>query len=823
MGEDPKIKRRLLLGLLPVALAVLLLLCLRLFGEEKESSPLPEETSPSSTVTPDPSPGMETPTPGPVPVDADAGKVRIAELMVKNRATLVDEDGEFPDWIELENISEDSVELTGWRLTDSEKKPGWTFPETRLDPGERLLLFADRKDGALHTGFSLSAGETLLLYTDLGALSDQVLCPDGEPDRSWLEDGEGAMRECLYPTPGLPNTPESYVSLMETRETDSPLVINEAAVFNRSIRWLGMLGQSDWVELKNVSDEPVELSDYYLSDDGEDRLLFRLPERKLSPGGIYLLRCDTNTGGAAFAPLCAAFSLSSSADRLYLSRADGSLADYVSLRGIPYGGSFGRMPEENGWFFFAEPSPGGENDGGQRRVSAPPAALEPDGVYEDVDSVTVTLEGAGEIHYTIDGSCPTENSPLYEEPITLEQSCLVRAVSVEEGALPSRAVTLTYLLNEHHQLPVLSLVSDDGRLMAIYDMALKDMEVPCSLALYEEGGGFSLSCGVKMHGETSLSLPKKNMSVRFRGVYGRPELDYDLFGDGEDTVFSNLVLRAGQDYSHAIIRNELCTELARSATDRVVISRSRYCVLYMDGRYCGIYALGEKLNEATYARRAGVSRESVTVATAPLRKDGELYKQVFAYADTHDMAQAEYYEEICARLDVDSLVDWLILEGCSGNQDLSYGNVRYCRSMENDGKWRLMYYDLDGGFYHADNCFTNVLAPWARKASQTAQLTWRLLQNPEFREKLLQRAGELIPKAYTNENILAEIDRLSGQIDAEVARDFAHNGMDKSAWDWNVQWLRDAVRGSDWNRTCVKNLCQYLNVTEEERARYFPD
>ena len=166
MGEDPKIKRRLLLGLLPVALAVLLLLCLRLFGEEKESSPLPEETSPSSTVTPDPSPGMETPTPGPVPVDADAGKVRIAELMVKNRATLVDEDGEFPDWIELENISEDSVELTGWRLTDSEKKPGWTFPETRLDPGERLLLFADRKDGALHTGFSLSAGETLLRFPE---------------------------------------------------------------------------------------------------------------------------------------------------------------------------------------------------------------------------------------------------------------------------------------------------------------------------------------------------------------------------------------------------------------------------------------------------------------------------------------------------------------------------------------------------------------------------------------------------------------------------------------------------------------------------------
>ena len=822
MGENPEQRKRRLRILLPILLAVALLLGLCFLergqgvpSEGPEESPQTDAAAPSDETEASP----ET---SPLPRDEDAEKIHISELMLRNRATLPDEDGDFPDWIELENVSDAAVELTGWRLTDKEEKTGWTFPKTLLGPGERLLLFASGKDRDGHLSFSLSAGETLLLYTDLGALADRVLCPEGEADRAWLPDGTGGCTESLYPTPGLPNTMESYTALMEALETESPLVINEVVVFNRDIRRQGILGESDWVELKNVSEEAVQLSDYYLSDDEGERLLFRLPDRKLYPGATFLLRCNPERWSQGTAALCTAFSLDSSADRLYLSREDGSLADYVSLRGIPRGGSFGRMPGENGWFFFAEPSPGGENDGGKRWISAPPTATEPDGAYEGVDSVTVTLQGEGEIRYTTDGSYPTAMSPLYEEPITLEKTGIVRAVAIQENALPSPALTLTYFLNEHHSLPIVSLVSDDKRLAGIYEGAIKEIEVPCSLAFYEEGGGFKIFCGVKMHGETSLALPKKNLSIRFRGAYGQAELNYDVFGYGDVSVFTNLLLRSGQDQTHAIIRNELSTELAYAATDRVIVSRNRYCVLYLDGKYNGIYALGEKLNEATYARRAGVSRDSVEVVKAPMSKNSEFYKQVFAYADSHDLAAAGNYEEICARLDVDSLIDWLILEGCVGNQDLSKGNVRFCRSMENDGKWRLMFYDLDGAFYHSDNCFSNVLSPWSRTVSQTAKLIGHLMRNRDFRTRLLTRGSELIPTAFSNERILEELERLSAEIDPEVARDFEFLGGKKGNWEWNVDWLRDEIRTGDWNRACVNNFGYLMNLTPEERAQYFP-
>ena len=841
MGKKRNWILRVLLSLLLVLAAALVFLWPFSSHKAKESPAPAESSAPEAAATASPAPVTAAPTspaeapaalpaplpaptvpPTPAPEDADAEKVRVSELMVKNRATLPDEDGDFPDWLELENVSEETVDLSGWMMRDSEKKPFWVFPELQLAPGERTLLFLSGKDLPGHADFSLSAGETLQILTDLGAPVAELLCPDGETDVAWIPLEDGGWESSLYPTPGLPNSSESYDALMEQRETPSPLMINEVCTFNKTSRWTYMVGISDWVELKNVSDEAVSLADYYISDDVDERLLWQLPDLVLEPGGYFLVLCNEDGSLLGAAPLCDAFSLSSTADRLYLSRADGSLLDYVSLRDIPYEASYGRLPGENGWFFLPQPSPGSENFGGARRVAASPTALEADGIFNGVEEVTVTLQGKGEIRYTTNGGYPDEFSEIYEEPITLTETGVVRAICLEEGALPSRALTLNYFINEDFSLPVVSLLGDNAQLFQIYISSTKDMEVAATVSFYEEGGSFTFPCGVKMHGESSLILPKKNMSLRFRGTYGLEELHYDLFGDGGVCDFTNLLLRAGQDYYHAIIRNELCTELARAASDRIITSRSRYCVLYLNAKYMGIYALEEKLNEAMYANYAGVSKDSVTVNTAPLEPRDPMYQEVISFAESNDMSLPENYEELCRRFDVDSFIDWLILEGCFGNDDLTYSNVRYCRSTENDGRWRLMFYDLDSCFYDTDNCFSNLFAPWNRESRQVAMLADALLRNPDFRASLLSRAGELIPTALSNERILEEVDRLSSIIDPEVFRDYQNYEMYKENWEWNVAWLRDLIRSSNWDQACIDQLCYYLQVTAEERAAYFP-
>ncbi|HAL04038.1 MAG TPA: hypothetical protein DCP58_02915, partial [Verrucomicrobiales bacterium] len=57
----------------------------------------------------------------------------ISEFMAVNRSTVVDDDDDRSDWIELFNPSGTSVNLKGWALTDDPThQTKWTFPNVTL-------------------------------------------------------------------------------------------------------------------------------------------------------------------------------------------------------------------------------------------------------------------------------------------------------------------------------------------------------------------------------------------------------------------------------------------------------------------------------------------------------------------------------------------------------------------------------------------------------------------------------------------------------------------------------------------------------------------
>ena len=101
-------------------------------------------------------------------------KVIISELMADNKNTLRDEDGDYPDWLELYNRRDKRVNLAGWYLTDDETNlRKWKLPQVQISSGGCLLVFASSKNrassgSALHTNFKLSVkGEYLaLVYSD---------------------------------------------------------------------------------------------------------------------------------------------------------------------------------------------------------------------------------------------------------------------------------------------------------------------------------------------------------------------------------------------------------------------------------------------------------------------------------------------------------------------------------------------------------------------------------------------------------------------------------------------------------------------------------
>ena len=102
---------------------------------------------------------------------ADSG-ITINEICAKNSQYAAPDNG-FYDWVELYNGTGNTVDISGWGLTDKDTKPyRYTFPDgTSIAPGGRLLVFCDSTAGTTNTSiapFSLStSGETITL-TDKG-------------------------------------------------------------------------------------------------------------------------------------------------------------------------------------------------------------------------------------------------------------------------------------------------------------------------------------------------------------------------------------------------------------------------------------------------------------------------------------------------------------------------------------------------------------------------------------------------------------------------------------------------------------------------------
>ena len=142
----------------------------------------------------------------------------ITEFMAANVSRLADEEGDFPDWIEVHNPDNVAVPLAGYHLTDDAANlDKWTFPALTLDPGAILVVFASGKNrnnpaARLHTNFRLSAdGEYLALVAPDGVTVVSAFAPSYPAQFQNASFGLAPLADDLVwsffsiPTPGKPN------------------------------------------------------------------------------------------------------------------------------------------------------------------------------------------------------------------------------------------------------------------------------------------------------------------------------------------------------------------------------------------------------------------------------------------------------------------------------------------------------------------------------------------------------------------------------------------------------------------------------------------
>ena len=148
--------------------------------------------------------------------------VVINEFMASNDQTIADSQGGYDDWIELYNMTPQTIDLSGLYLSDNPTNlKQWRFPNgTLISAYSYLLVWADRSSTytdmtsqppELHTNFELSrrAEHILLVDSDKknNSIIDRVSYSRQRQDRSMgrYPNGFGKFGITQAPTPGMAN------------------------------------------------------------------------------------------------------------------------------------------------------------------------------------------------------------------------------------------------------------------------------------------------------------------------------------------------------------------------------------------------------------------------------------------------------------------------------------------------------------------------------------------------------------------------------------------------------------------------------------------
>lgn len=144
-------------------------------------------------------------------ISAPLSDLVINEFMASNASVVSDQDGDFDDWIELYNNGTESIDISGYSLSDDyDELEKWSFPAGfSIGPNEYLVVWADKDDDqkGLHTTFKLSSsGESIYLSDSTGVLIDEVNFLSQETNASYgrFENGTGNFKT-LSPSYGSVN------------------------------------------------------------------------------------------------------------------------------------------------------------------------------------------------------------------------------------------------------------------------------------------------------------------------------------------------------------------------------------------------------------------------------------------------------------------------------------------------------------------------------------------------------------------------------------------------------------------------------------------
>lgn len=729
--------------------------------------------------------------------------------------------GEFLSYIEVKNTSDETINLNNYFLSDDASEPfSWRLPNIELKSNEVYLFYTTDLNNENNTDFTLNKKSGTVILSKNNKIVEQVNYTNVTGGYAYVK-VDGKFYEGINISPGYDNTVEGVKEFNKNnRRNPNDLIINEVMSSNNS--YLAQNGGNyyDWIELYNNSDKTINLGDYTITTDVDNINLYNLEDKELKPGEYYILMASGNIENSNSSYKHTNFKISPT-ESLYLYK-NNKLVDSIFISNIPIGYSYGRN-ENNGFYYFEDPTPGKKNGNGISEIAYTPTFDVNPGVYNDIDNLTVKIDGTGTIYYTLDGSKPTTDSKVYNGPIVLSKTTVLRAINYEKGKKTSDIMTASYVINENHTMSVLSVSMTPSDFKRILSSGASNLTLPAHAELYEDGKNFSIDCGIRLFGGSTRYINKKSFALKFSSKYGPSSLEYRVFDNREITEYKSLVLRSGsQDSAFTMFRDELATSIMDDY-GTVDVQAYKPIILYINGDYWGIYYIREMVDEDFIESHYNVDGSYSNI----VRIDGEVkygsrdfFSKLLSFVKNNDMSNNDNYNKVKEMLDIENYIDFWIGELYTTNNDIV--NLRYFNnSLLDNGKIKMIFYDFDYAFYnHSLNYLTWMLDPNGMgEYKYDNTLLIRLMRNKEFKQLFLDRLSYNMNNVWTDENVLNRFNEFKKLLEPEMPRNQERWGYTMDTWYKECEKLENYIKK---RRSYMLNSIKwYYGLTSKEMEKYF--
>ena len=478
--------------------------------------------------------------------------------------------------------------------------------------------------------------------------------------------------------------------------------------------------------------------------------------------------------------------------------------------------------------FLEEPTPGTPNKDGRVAVSQAVIYSRAEGPFRDTFQLELATDEEGaRIHYTIDGTVPTESSLLYTQSLEISRTVPIRARAFAPGKVPSLVSSQTFvrmaddLEDFSSNLPVMVLENfDQGVPTRLWQNAFAAVFVP------DEDGRTRLTSepditsriGMHARGSSTFVHEKTNYRIEFRNEFDEDEA-IDLLGLPDESDF---ILFGPWVFDRTMVRNPLMFELGRQAG--LYSPRTRFVEVFSDVRgddlsmddYMGVYVLVEKIkrdgdrvdienlepsdlgpieitggyilrndrgDESDIWKSArGLPSEVWYVHDDPdgTRLAPEQRAYIQGYID--DFEAALYGPDFQdpeigyqAFIDVDSFIDSHLLRALSNDPD----GLRLSQFWTKDRSGKLSggpMWDFDRTMGNDGDSRSNDPRRWNAQSVNYLRYDWwgRLFQDPSFAQRWVDRYHELrTSDVFTTQNFARIVDEFAAEVAEAQPRNVA--------------------------------------------------